>query len=570
MSRQPQIRLAIDGGLVVDCFAGGGGASTGIEQAIGRPVDIAINHDPVAIACHRANHPHAEHWLCDVWEVSPRKATRGRPVALGWFSPDCTHFSRARGDVPRSKGIRSLAWVVVRWARDARPAMLVIENVGEFSTWGPLDDEGYPVKERAGETFRAWLAQLAEFGYRIEFRELVAADFGAPTIRKRLYLVARLDGQNPVFPTPTHGKGRPNNWVPAHTVIDWALPCPSIFDRRRPLAEATMRRIAAGLRRYVIEARQPFLVGAVAGPSIIPVKSWGGGGNEAASVGHPVRTITASKRGEFALLAPSLVQVAHGEWGYRDGARAQSVADPVGVVTASNKFAVTAPYMVRHGHYSRKSGAGLVEGCGAGTFRGQSLEDAHSTVCATDDRHLVAPYLAPLNGEDGHAEPRARSVEDPHSTVMASSAKHMLAAPVLLHHYGGSRGQSWTVTAGGNRAGGHLAEVRAFLVKYYGSDGNPKSQQQSLFDPLHTVTAKARLGLVTIHGAEYQIVDIGMRMLQPHELFAAQGFPADYQIDFDVPGGRRATKTDQIRLAGNSVCPDVARAIVEANLAEAA
>jgi len=505
--RPPALRLAIGDGVVVDGFAGGGGASTGIEEAIGRPVDIAINHDAAAIACHRANHPDTQHYLTDIWGV------------------------------------------VVDWARKVKPGCIVVENVDEFRTWGPLNDDGYPVKSRAGETFAEWLATLRSLGYDLEFRTLVAADYGAPTIRKRLYLVARLDGHAPAFPTPTHGVGRANPWVPAHQVIDWSLACPSIFERKRPLAEATMRRIAAGLRRYVVEAEEPFLVGAVQAPSLI--KYHGGRGlARGQSLGDPLRTADGSNR--FALMAPSIVPITH------TGANRapHRVDEPMRTITSAN--------------------------------RGELA--------------LAAPYLAPLNGEHGHASPRARSVKDPAPTVMATSAKHVLCAPALLRHYGGEVGQeierplgtvtgkdhhavaaAWlerfygsatsgrsaelplpTITAGGGRAGGHIAEVRAFLVKYYSAAGN-NNQQQSLFDPLHTVTSKARMGLVTIHGQDYQIVDIGMRMLQPRELFAAQGFPEDYVITPEV-NGRPITKTAQIQLAGNSVCPDVAAAIVRANL----
>ena len=370
--------------LVVDSFAGGGGASAGIEAAIGRPVDIAINHDPEAIAVHRANHPGTRHYCASIWEVSPGEACAGRPVGLAWFSPDCTHFSRAKGNKPREKGIRGLAWVVVRWAKEVAPRVIILENVEEFQTWGPLLEDGRPDPARAGETFREWLAQLTGLGYTVEFQSLVAADFGAPTTRRRLFLVARRDGLNPAWPKPTHGKGRIDAWRPAAEVIDWSLPCPSIFDRPRPLAEATLRRIAAGFRKYVIEADNPFVI--------------------------PVR--------------PNGRRLGNGE--------------------------------------------GL-----------------------------------PLTG-------------------------------------------------------------RAFLIKYYGANGHP--QTADVRDPLHTVTATARFGLgtVLIGNEPFQIIDIGMRMLQPHELFAAQGFPEDYEI---APWhrGKPLTKTAQIRLAGNSVCPPVAQAIVAAN-----
>lgn len=461
--RPPVLRASLGADeLVVDSFAGGGGASTGIEAAIGRPVDIAINHDPIAIAMHRQNHPSTRHYVEDIWAVDPREACGSRPVGLAWFSPDCTHFSRAKGNVPRSKEIRGLAWVVIRWAREVAPRIIILENVEEFATWGPLDAAGRPDRERTGETFREWLGQLTDLGYAVEFRPLVAADYGTPTTRRRLFLVARRDGHGVVWPAATHGAGRPAPWRPAAEVIDWSLPCPSIFGRRRPLAEATMRRIAAGIRRFVLTSAEPF---------IVPVKSWSGGGNGPRGIDEPMRTVTASKRGEFALVSA---------------------------------------FLARH----------------FGGVVGRDARQPVPTVTARDHHSLGVAWLTKFYG-----------------TARAGSSA---GDPVP------------TITAGAG--GGHLAAVRAFLVKYYGAGG----QQQALFDPLHTVTAKARFGLVTIHGQDYQIADIGMRMLQPHELFKAQGFPEGYEIEH--ADGRRLTKTQQVALAGNSVCPPVAAAVVGAQL----
>jgi DNA (cytosine-5)-methyltransferase 1 len=479
--RPPLLRAfqgILPGELVVDNFAGGGGASTGIEEAIGRPVDMAVNHDPVAIAMHKANHPETRHFCESIWEVDPREAAGGRPVGLAWFSPDCTHFSKAKGTVPLKKEIRGLAWVVIRWAKTVRPRVIVLENVEEFQTWGPLSEGNRPDPARAGETFREWLAQLTGLGYRVEFRTLVAADYGTPTTRKRLFLVARCDSGALVWPDATHGAGRRQSWRPASEVIDWSLPCPSIFDRKRPLAEATLRRIAMGIRRYVIETAQPFIV--------------------------------------------------------------------------------------RHGHYSTLTGAGLREGCGAGTFRGQSVDRPLATVCATNDKHLVVPLVTKhYGGPNGH-QVVGHPVTATLGTVTARD-HHALTAAFLTKFYGTSVGAPAaaplpTVTGQGN----HLGEVRAFLMKYYGADG--RAQQQSLFDPLHTVTSKARFGLVMVHGEPYEIVDIGMRMLQPHELFAAQGFPEWYDIRPEH-NGKPLTKEDQTALAGNSVCPQVAERIVSAQVA---
>jgi DNA (cytosine-5)-methyltransferase 1 len=519
MSRPPVFRAyhVLPDEVVVDNFAGGGGASDGIKRALGRPVDIAINHSAEAIAVHKANHPETRHYQEDIWEVDPREAAAGRPVGLAWFSPDCTHFSRAKGTTPLKKEIRGLAWVVIRWAKTVRPRVILLENVEEFQTWGPLTDENRPDPSKVGETFRAWLAELTGLGYRVEFRTLVAADYGTPTTRKRLFLVARCDGGPIVWPEPTHGAGRGRSWRPAAEIIDWSLPCPSIFDRPRQLAEATLRRIAAGIRRYVIEAASPF---------VLPVTHQGDA--RVHGIDEPLRTVTAANRGEFALCQP---------------------------------------FIVRHGHYSTITGAGLREGCGAGTFRGQPLEAPLATVCATNDKHLVVPFIAKhYGGPNGH-QVVGHEVEKTLGTVTARD-HHALAAAFLTKFYGTSVGADAreplpTVTSGGGRGGGHLAEVRAFLVRYY-SAGGAGTAQQSLFDPLHTVTTRARFGLVMVHGEPYEIVDIGMRMLQPHELFAAQGFPSDYQIAPEF-NGRPLSKTAQTELAGNSVCPPVAESLVSAN-----
>ncbi len=557
--RPPALRASFDGELVFDFFAGGGGASTGIEAALGRPVDIAINHDPVAIAMHRANHPETKHFTEDVFDVDPVVACGGRPVGLAWFSPDCTHFSRAKGTQPRKKEIRGLAWVVVRWAKTVRPRVICVENVEEFETWGPLDENGRPHPERAGETFREWVAQLTALGYRVEWRSLVAADYGAPTTRKRLFLVARCDGQPIVWPEPTHGKGRAQPWRAASEIIDWTLPCPSIFDSKRPLAPATLQRIAKGIERYVIGAASPF---------IVPVKSWGGGGNGPRSVDEPMRTVTASKRGEYAVVNPFIAPLTH-----QGDSRVHAVDEPVRTITGAHRgeLAVIEPFVVRHGHYSTITGAGLREGCGAGTFRGQRLGDPLATVCATNDKHLVCPIITKHYGKPDRASGGGAVIGHdlgrPLGTVTARD-HHALTSAFLTKFYGTSHSADVeqpmpTVTAGGGRGGGHLAEVRAFLVKYYGASGRDSAQM--VLDPLHTITSKARFGLVMVHGEPYQIVDIGMRMLQPHELFAAQGFPDGYDITTG-PAGKPLTKTAQTSLAGNSVCPPNAAALVAANV----
>lgn len=492
--------------LVIDLFAGGGGASTGIEQALDRHVDVAINHDPEAVSLHQANHPQTRHFVSDVFEVDPRAVTEGRAVGLLWASPDCTFHSKARGGKPfrdRNRALRrrGLAWVVCRWAREVRPRVIALENVEEFQNWGPLLDDGTPCPERKGLTFRRWVAQLRNLGYAVEWRELRACDYGAPTIRRRLFLIARCDGAPICWPAPTHGPGL-QPYRAAAECIDWSLPCPSIFERERPLAEATMRRIAHGVRRYVLDNPRPF---------IVPVKSWGGGGNAPRSVDEPMRTITSSKRGEFALAVPALATIGYGE---RDGQapRVQDPAAPLGTVVGANKHALVAAFLAKH--------------YGGNESPGWPLDRSCSTVTTQDHHHLVTSHLAKLRGTSNSAPTDA-----PLGTVSA---------------------QGW-----------HHAEVRAFLIRYFGTDQDPKLTQ-----PLATVTTKHRDAIVTVRGEDYLLVDIGMRMLQPRELYRAQGFPNSYQIECGADG-RALSKAAQVRMCGNSVCPPVACAVVAANFAEA-
>lgn len=493
--------------LIVDNFAGGGGASTGIEQAVGRPVDVAINHDLVAIAMHKVNHPHTRHYCENVWEVDPREVAQGRPVGLCWLSPDCKHFSKAKGGKPVEKQIRALAWVAVRWAATVRPRVIILENVEEFQTWGPVVD-GRPCPKRKGRTFRAFVNALKRHGYKVDWRELRACDYGAPTIRKRLFLIARCDGRRIIWPEPTHGD--PNSlevaagllqpWRTAAEIIDWNLPCPSIFERKRPLAEATMRRIARGIQRFVIDNPRPYIIKV----------NHSSDDFRGQPIDEPFQTVTA-KNG-WGVVSPTLIQTGYGE---REGQapRVPGLEKPLGTVVAGgSKWGLVAAFLAKH-FGANYNGPGV------------SVEELLHTITATDHHALVASHITKLYG---------------------TSTGHALDEP--LH----------TVTA----ASGHLGEVRAFLLKYYG-----EGVGQRCDEPAHTITSKHRLGLVTIHGESYQIVDIGMRMLEPHELFAAQGFPADYIIDRG-PDGRRLSKAAQVALCGNAVPPPFAKALVEANLPE--
>ncbi|MFV0351208.1 MAG: DNA cytosine methyltransferase [Oscillospiraceae bacterium] len=630
--------------IIVDCFAGGGGWSTGIEQATGAPVDIAINHDPDAILMHKTNHPYTEHYCENIYVVDPRKAVRGRPVGWAHFSPDCKHFSKAKGGKPVEKKIRGLAWVVLRWAGLVRPRIISIENVEEFLTWGPVR-RGRPVKSRKGETFLKFVAQLEALGYVVEWKELRACDTGAPTTRKRLFVIARCDGQPIVWPEPTHGdpksaevqSGKLKPWRTAAEIIDWTLPCPSIFERKKPLAENTMKRIARGIEKFVLNNPDPFIVkfqqnsvgqdlgrpldtvmpGAarfgVVNPYIVQVNH-SGDRFRGQALQDPLQTITAKhgygvvtpvmtaigqtgfstdrsyptdapvrtvvSKAEQCIVTPTLIQTGYGE---KKGQlpRVPGLEKPLGTVVSTEKHAVIALTLVQyHGEKTEKE------------HRGQKMEDPILTVDGSNRYGLVSASLVSFqNGQDG------RPPEEPLNTITTKEKSGMVAA-YLAKHYGGNYtgpgsgahdpvhtitehdhnalvtafvskqkgtniGQDaesplQTITAGGK----HFAEVRAFLIKYYGTGAG-----QDLNAPLHTVTTDDRFGLVSIHGIDYQIVDIGMRMLSPRELYCAQGFPPDYVIDHDYTG-KAYPKSKQVARCGNAVPPPFARALVRANWPE--
>ncbi|WP_202412760.1 DNA cytosine methyltransferase [Duganella lactea] len=779
--------------LIIDNFAGGGGTSTGLEAAFGRPVDIAINHDPEALAMHAINHPHTKHLCESVWDVDPIKVTNNQPVALVWLSPDCKHFSKAKGGTPVNKNIRGLAWVGLRWGHLTKPRAILLENVEEFRTWGPLkvgaDGNMYPDPEFKGRLFEAFKAALSTgipgdhpdleeicdvlgesvprealvkgLGYIVEFRELRACDYGTPTIRKRLFMIARRDGLPIQWPEATNGAptspaviaGKLAPWRTAAECIDWSIPCPSIFERKRPLADATMRRIAKGIMRYVVDSASPFIVGqggpiysgkpvsadqpfgtmttenhrAVVVPSIVPVTHQGADRSE--SVHEPFRTITGAQRGEKALAVATMVQTGYGERTakYRCDAcgddfedkhatgagglapaecpscgeedritqsvaaqqpRALDIEKPLGTVVAgASKAALVTAFLNEHanssnqrtmpadeplrticaqvkgGHFSAVSATLVGVGGRAGESRPRGADEPAATITAKGDTALVTADLAPFvmtnttghlgaevrapvptitaagnqalavahitkfrtgaTGSDmadplptitagpkenpagcphalgivtanlihmGHGEGLAggkrfshgiRDVEQPLNTITASGAAGGIVTSSLVKLRGTSSTAGMdeplhTVSAGGQ----HHAEVRAFLVKYYGTDQDPR-----LEEPLHTVTTKDRYGLVTIEGIDYQIVDIGLRMLEPAELYRAQGFPAGYVIK-EIPDpavlfkdGEQAagdplalprvplTKSAQVRMCGNSVCPPLSEALIRANFA---
>lgn len=544
--------------IIVDNFAGGGGASTGIEMALGRPVDIAINHDPVAIAMHRVNYPHTKHFCESVWDVDPVKACAGRPVGLAWFSPDCKHFSKAKGGKPVEKKIRGLAWVVIRWAATVKPRIIALENVEEFVTWGPLvkgpDGKMKPDPKRKGREFNAFLNALRRQGYAVEYRQLRACDYGAPTIRKRLFIIARCDGRPIVWPEPTHGdpkseavkSGRLKPWRTAAECIDWSIPAPSIFERKKPLAEATQRRIAKGIMRYVVNNAKPFIV-TYYGPK-------GPDDFRGQSLDEPLRTQTTENR--HGLVVPYITEHANAS-----SPRSMPVDEPLRTQCAQTKgghFALVAPHMVRTDMHQSNSGC---------TY---DVKDQLRTITSGGGHALVFSFLAKHYGGVVGSD-----LEKPIGTV-TSVDHHSLVAAHIQRDFGASVGHAakaplGTVTSGGSGKsalvtshvaklrGTHFAEVRAFLIKYYGVDVPADIQE-----PLATVTTKDRFGLVTVQGEEYQIVDIGMRMLVPRELFRAQGFPDSYIIDRDV-NGKTITKTNQVKMCGNSVAPDLAEALAGAN-----
>lgn len=538
--------------IVVDNFAGGGGASTGIEAAIGRSVDIAINHDPAAIAMHRANHPTTKHYTEDVWKVDPREACAGLPVALAWFSPDCKHHSKAKGGKPVSKKIRGLAWVAVKWAKAVKPRVIMLENVEEFMDWGRLDENDRPDPRYKGETFHRFVRQLEKQGYKVEWRLLVAAGYGVPTSRKRLFLIARCDGKPIVWPEETHAHpdslevaaGLKKPWVPVADVLDFSLPCPSIFASSeeiekeygiravRPLSEKTMQRIARGVKKFVINNPRPFLVQV----------NHGGEGFRGQSIDKPLDTITA-KLGT-GLVAPVMMR-------NNENAVGTDAREPLGTITTGGHHMLISPTMIQMGY-------GEAEGQKP---RVLDVEKPLGTVVAQGNKFgLVSTFISKYYG-GGNTNP-ASDVNDPLPTVTAIDHNAVCAAYITQmnnHCDGQGLDEPLNTVTGSN----HFGEVYAFLTKYYGNGENASACNE----PMPTATAKDRMALVQVMGQDYQIVDIGMRMLTPRELFRAQGFPEDYIIDVDADG-KPYPKREQVARCGNSVCPPVPTALVRANLPE--
>lgn len=573
--------------LIVDCFAGGGGASHGIYMATGRHPDIAVNHDAEALAMHRANHPQTLHVSKNIYQVDPIDLVGNRRVGLLWASPDCKHFSKAKGGRPVKRNIRDLAWTVVTWAKRARPRVILLENVEEFLTWGPVvpDQTGKlrPCAERKGQTFRAWVKALRKLGYKVEWRELRACDFGAPTIRKRLFVIARRDGGNIIWPEASHGapdaadvlNGTKQPWRTAADIIDWSLPCPSIFDTseqilekhglraQRPLADNTMKRIARGVQRYVIDAQKPFLVPCKYGSDrvgiVAPVVSYAqqGGGNRAAD--KPLHTVTASSKDYNGVIVPTLVQTGYGE---RRGQnpRVPGLEKPIGTqVAGGGKHGLVAAFLAKHN--TGATGASLDEPAPTITANGASKRPGGAAPIG-----LVSAHMLSMRGSDRRDYP----TDAPARTSSAGGNHEALVSAFVSRQFGNSVGSETsepigTITAGG---GGKAAVVAAFLNTYYGS-----SEAHGLDAPTGAETTRDRRSLVTVEigGEPYAIVDIGMRMLTPRERFRAQGFPDSYVIATGIDGrGSEVTlsQSAQGRMCGNSVCPPLAEALVRANLPE--
>ena len=526
-----QINLSDE--ITVDGFCGGGGWSTGFEFAIGRPVDIGINHDKYAIAMHKKNHPFTEHYNENIFEVDPYKATKGRPVWWAHFSPDCTHFSRAKGGTPVKKSIRGLAWVVTKWAGTVHPRIISMENVPEFMSWGSLcarrnkdgriyrmdgtlaekgtyvpysEQQLVPNKKKQGKTFKRFINVMKSFGYKCEWKILTASDYGAPTIRKRLFIIFRNDGKSIIFPNPTHGNpeseevksGKLLPWHTAAECINWDLECPSIFERKKPLAENTLRRIAKGIQKFVIENPNPFIIQV----------NHGGDNFRGQEVDKPMPTITA-KHG-FGVVAPTLIQY-HGEQS-KNEVRGQILEKPLQTVDTANRYGLVTAFMSKYfgGNY---------QGCGS------SVDEPLHTITAVDHNALAAVHITQFNN---HCI--GQKVDEPLKTITCGE--------------------------------GHFGEVRAFLIKYYSGESG-----QKVNEPLHTIRTKDCFGLVRIKGVDYAIVDIGLRMLTPRELYNAQGFPTDYEIETDCYGNKYP-KTKQVARCGNSVPPPFATALARANAPE--
>lgn len=581
----------LDGEIIVDSFAGGGGASTGIELALGRIVNAAINHDPAAIRMHEANHPYTEHYQTSVWDVDPETVCRGRPVALAWFSPDCKHFSKAKGAALVDRKIRGLAWIALRWAAKARPRVIILENVEEFQTWGPVR-KGKPVKKLAGTTFQKFVGQLRALGYTVEWRELVAADYGAPTTRRRLVLIARCDGRAIVWPERTHAprdsaevrSGKLQPWRSAAEIIDWSLPCPSIFSTKdeiherygisavRPLADNTMRRIIRGVDKFTIKSGAPFIVecnhsggghvtdsqepcktitakhtGGICRPVLTPLTMTNTSNSVGAPVSAPMNTVRTGGGGGQMLVTPSLMCI--GQTG--GGNRIRSLHEPAPTTVSKQEACLVASSLIQY-HTEKTESA-----------RAAGLDKPICTVDAANRYGLTCANLVEYYGGG-----RPLDVQSPMHTVTSHDREAVVAAHVVKYKRDevGTRPSEPLPT---QTAGGVFGCCKAVLYKI--STSERLHHWPQIRDLLNLYCGYALgeddLLLLSIGGVLYYIADIGLRMLSPRELYNAMGFPPDYIIDHDA-AGKPYPKTQQVARCGNAVCPPMAAAVVAANLPE--
>jgi len=551
--------------IIVDNFAGGGGASTGIELATGRIVDIAINHDPDAVLMHKTNHPYTKHYCESVWEVDPVKICEGRPVGLMWLSPDCKHFSRAKGGKPVSKNVRGLAWIAVRWAATVKPRVIILENVPEFVTWGPLDKKNRPDEKQKGRTFKSFVNALKRYGYEVDWKEIKCCDLGAPTIRKRFVLVARCDGRPIVFPKATHGEGL-KPYRTAAECIDWSIPCKSIFERKKPLVENTLRRIARGLDKFTIKSDKPFIV----------TCNHSGEGFRGQDIDKPLNTIT--QKCTDGVVFPYIASM-HFE---NKGTAADA---PLSTITTVNSHYAVCP------HISKYFG-GVV---------GADIENPLPTVTAVDHNALVGASLIQYHSETAENEVRGQSLYRPLMTV-DMTPRYALTTANIVRYYGGADQHNSvesplpTVTTM-ERHGlieSHLcvfqnnmdckpmeepvpaitskeklAVIKTKVIKYNGEQNLYywPEVRELLNKYCGYNLADNELLLLVINGDYCFIADIGMRMLEPRELYNAHGFPVDYIIDIDYKGNQYP-RSKQVARCGNSVPPPLAEAMVRANLPE--
>lgn len=614
-------QIAIDDEIIIDNFAGGGGASTGIEQALGRPVDIAINHDKAAIAMHRMNHRFTEHYCESVWDVNPVELCRGRKVALMWLSPDCKHFSKAKGGKPVEKHIRGLAWIALRWAALVKPRVIILENVEEFQTWGRIDKTtGRPDPKYKGETFRSFVFQLRMHGYDVQWKELTACDYGAPTKRKRFVLIARCDGKPIVFPKPTHGNApRLKSYRTAAEIIDWSIACPSIFERKKPLVAATRRRIARGLDKFVIKNSKPFIVP-------IGYEEKEGQLPRVHDIDKPVSTIVSSCKQNLIMptIAPFIAQTQFSN-------EPQRADKPLSTIESVNKHSIVTPKIApfiqhenfdnipqsvekplstitsaTHQYLTDAKLAPFVDQTFGGAYdgHGADVKKPLPTVTATDHNRLIAPTLIQYHSETTDNEVRACELKEPLPTVDTSNRYGISSAYIHKYYAGNYEGAGSDITAPLDTVTTEErhALTMPYMTEYYGTekDGTPCTQ------PLRTIMANNKAAIVEVKvakirgnqnlghwtevrvllneyanhelandeillflicGAWWFIYDIGMRMLTPRELYRAQGFPEDYIIEFDV-NGKPYSKKEQIARCGNAVCPPMAEAVVRANFPE--